>query len=215
VGANGSYTQSGGQTTVDGKLAVTRPGQFNINAGSVFGNGGTFNGNVISGGMFNIGDALLTAGKLGITGNYTQSSSGALAIDIGGLAAGSQFDQFNISGAAALGGTLNLDLIKNFTPTLGSTFDIMNFASETGSFATTNGTHINTNEHFNVEVNPTNITLDVVAGPGSLGLGNSVLNFGGGGAPVAATPEPSSLLLLGSGLLGGGMVAYRRKLKGR
>lgn len=212
VGTNGSYTQTGGTTTVDGKLVVTSPGQVSFNAGSVFGNGGTFMGNVVSGAAFNIGDALLQAGKLGVTGNYTQSSTGSIGIDIGGLVAGSQFDQFNISGVANLGGTLNLDLIKNFTPTIGSKFDIINFASDTGSFATINGTHINANEHFQVVVNPNNITLDVVAGPGGTGdaysAWNSNLAYGG----TTATPEPSSLFLLGSGLIGGAMV-YRKKFR--
>src|SRR5271169_171794 len=55
VGNKGSYTQSGGKTTVDGTLAVTSPGTMLFNTGSVFGNGGTFTGNVTSSAMFNIG----------------------------------------------------------------------------------------------------------------------------------------------------------------
>ena len=108
----------------------------------------------------------------------------------------------NVSSTAALNGTLNLDLINNFTPTLGQTIDIMNFASKTGSFATVNGMHINSNEHFMVMYNMTNVTLDVVAGPS---VGNSDLSSYG-----SPTPEPGTFLLLGSGLLSIAYGARRR-----
>ena len=223
VGANGSYTETGGSTTVDGTLTTTGSGKINITSGSVFGNGGTFNGNVISDGTFNVGDAIKRAGRLAITGSYTQSSGGILPIDIGGTTAGTLYDQLNISGAATLGGTLNLDLINNFTPTLGTTFDIMNFSGKAGTFATINGTQINQSEHFSVSVNSTNVMLDVVSGSvssgpifgdgqGSLGLLNLVGSAGpGNAAGVSATPEPSTLLLVGSGLLGGVMFHRRRR----
>ena len=101
---------------------------------------------------------------MAVTGNYVQTAAGVLNADIGGTA-GTKFDQLNVTGAVTLGGTLNLSLINSFVPTIGSTFDIMNFASSTGTFATINGTHINSSEHFAVVVNPTNVTLSVVAGP--------------------------------------------------
>ena len=165
----------------------------------------TLRENVASGGTFNIGDALLQAGKLTVTGGYTQSSAGNLNIDIGGKAA-TLYDQFVITSAATLGGTLNLDLINGFTPTIGSTFDIMNFASETGNFATINGTAINGSEHFQVVVNPKNITLDVVSGPSAYAG-----NLASHPAINTPTPEPSSLLLMGGGLLAA-VASYRRRL---
>ena len=44
MGGTSSYMQTGGQTTVDGKMVATAPGAFNINGGSVFGNGGNLAG---------------------------------------------------------------------------------------------------------------------------------------------------------------------------
>jgi hypothetical protein len=210
VASTHNYTQTAGTTTDDGTMALSSGGAFTFNGGSVFGNGGSFSGNVTSGGTFNIGDAVKTAGKLAITGTYVQTPAGALNIDIGGLTPGTLFDQLNVSGAANLAGTLNLDLINKFTPTIGQTFDIMNFKSETGKFTTINGTSINANEHFSVVVNPTNVTLDVVSGA----LLSPAAMFGSTSISGTPTPEPSSLLLLSSGTLAG-VAAYRRKPRTR
>ena len=140
VAPGNNFKQTAGTTTDDGTMAVTGAGKFTINGGSLFGNAGTFSGNLTSSGTFNIGDAINLAGQMAVTGNYVQTSTGVLNADIGGAAAGTKFDQLNVTGAVTLGGTLNLSLINSFVPTIGSTFDIMNFASSTGTFATINGT---------------------------------------------------------------------------
>jgi hypothetical protein len=193
---------------VDGTLSTTGAGAIHINGGNVFGNGGNFSGNTTDGGTFNIGDKILTAGTETVTGTYTQNSGGALDIDIGGTTKGTQFDQLTISSAASLNGTLNLDLINSFVPTVGETFDILNAGSVAGTFATVNGTSINSTEAFTVLYNmPTKtVTLDVVSVPGA----SAFLGRGKDG-PASATPEPSTLFLLGSGLLLTGHYARRRE----
>jgi len=65
------------------------------------------------------------------------------------------------------------------------------------------GTSINSSEHFSVVYNATDVTLDVVSGAAASA-------FLGRPGPASATPEPSTLLLLGSGLLLTARYARRR-----
>ena len=61
-----------------------------------------------------------TAGTLIVTGNYTQTATGVLDIDVGGTVAGSQFDQLEVYGTANLGGVLNVDLTNGLSADLGA-----------------------------------------------------------------------------------------------
>jgi hypothetical protein len=64
---------------------------------------------------------------------------------------------------ASLSGTLNVSLIHAFVPTLGSTFKIMNFSSETGQFSICQ-CGINSTEHFVVSYQSTDVLLTVASG---------------------------------------------------
>jgi hypothetical protein len=87
-----------------------------------------------------------------------------LDIAIGGTTAGTKYDQLNVSGAASLKGTLNLSLIGGFVPTVGSTFEILNAGSVTGTFSTVKGTSINGSEHFVVSCDTTDCDVTVASG---------------------------------------------------
>lgn len=78
-------------------------------------------------------------GLLTVSGDYTQASGGGLNVEIGGLAAGTQFDQLNVIGAASLAGTLNVTLINGFVPAAPDRFRVLNAGARTGTFATLNG----------------------------------------------------------------------------
>ncbi|MBI4331411.1 MAG: hypothetical protein HY673_09035, partial [Chloroflexi bacterium] len=134
--ANPTYTQTAGTTTVNGAFAAS--GGVNINGGTLSGSG-TITGNVSNAGVASPGSS---PGILNITGNYTQTASGILNVEIGGLTPGDQFDQINITGSASLDGTLNVTAINNFTPAGGNSFQIMSFASRTGDFAAKNGLNL-------------------------------------------------------------------------
>lgn len=157
----GSYTQTAGSTTVDGTL--TAPGGTTINAGSLFGKG-TIASTVTSSGPVTPGDSATKPGKLSPT-TYTQHATGSLNIGIGGLTAGTQYGRVAVANGASLGGTLNVTLVNNFLPAIGSTFSILTCSARTNKFATVNGLSINSGEHFTIAYNPTNVTLTVASGP--------------------------------------------------
>jgi hypothetical protein len=178
VGSGGSYLQSGGKTTVDGKLALSTTEEkideadsdsdpaaadVRIAKGSLLGNGGTIAAHVSSSGTVVPAASLTTTGKLGITGAYTQTAAGALDANIAGTSSG-QFNLLTVGGAASLGGTLNIGLLNKFVPSVGDTFEILTARKVTGTFATVNGTKINDSEHFTVTYNADNVTLNVVSG---------------------------------------------------
>jgi hypothetical protein len=178
VGSGGTYLQSEGRTTVNGKLALSTTEEridesdsesdpaaadIRIAKGSLLGNGGTIAAHVSSSGTVIPAASLTTTGKLGITGAYTQTAAGALDANIAGASSG-QFNLLTVGGAASLGGTLNIGLLNKFVPAVGDTFEILTARRVTGTFATVNGTKINDSEHFTVTYNSDNVTLTVVSG---------------------------------------------------
>jgi fibronectin-binding autotransporter adhesin len=127
VGAGNTLNLAGGTLTVP-QLVLLQGGTVN--------GPGTINGNVSNAGQFNPG-VTGAAGLLSINGNYTQTETGVLNIQIGGTNPGADYDQLSITGMATLGGTLNVSLINGFVPTSGATFQILTFGSWDGSTFTT------------------------------------------------------------------------------
>ena len=158
-----NYVQTGdqSQTTVDGTLRTSTRGVINFAGGSVYGNQGTIQGNVISNAAINIGDGPMTVGQMSFMGTYTQGAKGTLTFDIAALG---QYDQLNVSGHATLNGLIMVNLLNGFVPKVGDMFDIMNFSGLSGTFSNGPVFPINNQEHFLLEYNSTDLTLDVVAG---------------------------------------------------
>ncbi len=108
----------------------------------LFGNG-TVTGNVINSGGILIGESSNPGNNsdtLTIDGDYTQTSTGTLEIDIGGLDPGTEHDQLVVSGVATLDGLLDISLINGFVPAIGDNFDVVPFGARVGDFATYSGT---------------------------------------------------------------------------
>ncbi len=106
---------------------------FQLNSGNVGGTG-TINGNVVmAGGTLTPG---FSPGALTINGNLTLTPATVTTIELGGLTQGSGYDFIHVLGNAALNGTLNVAGFGGFVPGAGQTFDIMQFASSSGSFGT-------------------------------------------------------------------------------
>ena len=156
-----SFTQTGGSTRLNGG-AITSPATMNVQGGTLGGTGSL--GATVNNSAGTLAPGLsLSAGLVTHTGAYTQGSSGSYDVEIGGLIPGTEFDRLSTSGAATLGGTLNLSLINGYVPNLGDTFTIMTFGSRTGDFATVNGSTIGGGKAFQKTVSATNVQLVVVA----------------------------------------------------
>jgi hypothetical protein len=158
--------------------------------------------------LFNDGGTLApggvaTTGLTTITGNYTVSNlngTAAFAVDLNGAAASTAFqdatggfyDTVAVSGAASLGGNLNVSVLGSFDPASNVTYTILNAASGlSGAFANapTTGSLLTTADGkwtYQVNYGANAVTLT---------------NFAAAAAPV---PEPASvgiLAIAGMGLL--------------
>ncbi|MGC2357027.1 MAG: choice-of-anchor D domain-containing protein, partial [Candidatus Acidiferrum sp.] len=136
-----SYTQTKGSTLLEGgTISMSGTTPLGEQAGSVLGSG-TITGNVTNtAGVLSpsLSSPKVTTGTLAISGsgagNFTQGSGGTLLFDIAGNTAG-KIDTLNVSGSASLAGTAGLCLISGYKPALGTTFPVMSYASETGTFS--------------------------------------------------------------------------------
>jgi hypothetical protein len=124
-------TLSGG---VLGGLGTVNVATLNL-LGGVLNGTGTIIGNVNNtAGTVSPG---ASPGTLTIDGNYVQGSGGTLAIEIGGTAAGTQYDQLVVTGDATLGGALDVALINGFVPASGDSFTVVQGGTVSGEFAAT------------------------------------------------------------------------------
>ncbi len=157
-GFNGpGYVQTAGSLVLNGGNFTTGGNNADIRSGTVSGNGTITAGTVLNSGVIGPG---LSAGMLTISGNYTQTTNGTLAIEIGGTTAGTQYDQLNVTGTATLGGTLALSLINAFSPVPGNTFTVMTYASHgTSNFSVITGVSIGGGKSFLVATNATNVVV--------------------------------------------------------
>jgi hypothetical protein len=157
---------------VDGTLSAP---VIDIQGGTLSGSGHIV-GSVHNGGSISPGHS---PGLLEIEGDYVQLSEATLIMQLGGLAAGTEYDLLQIGGNAALDGTLNLELWDGFHPSDGNLFTILTFLSRGGSrFATVNGLQI-AGGHFDLAYNAQDVTLRFAADP---------------------TPEPGTVVLWIGGL---------------
>jgi hypothetical protein len=154
----GTIAVSNVRILVDPTATITA-GTLQLDSGSRLTGSGTITANVINDATVSPGTATST-GLLTVSGDYTQTSTGALNIKLGGLAAGTEFDQFAVAGAAALDGTLNVTLFGGFTPVDGNTFQFLPFASSSGDFASKTGFSLGAGLFFREAQHATDFTLE-------------------------------------------------------
>ena len=128
----GSNTYSGRTTINNGELLVNGSiaGDVTV-AGGMLGGCGRIGGNVLNQAQISPGNS---PGTLTIAGNYTQTSTGTVLVQIESLTV---YDKLVIGGKATLDGTLQVVYLNGFTPKKGDTFTYITApGGVTGTFAT-------------------------------------------------------------------------------
>jgi Carboxypeptidase regulatory-like domain/CARDB/Domain of unknown function (DUF4214)/Polysaccharide lyase family 4, domain II len=100
-------------------------------AGATFTNFGTLTTNA---GSLTLGPGAVFK----VSGPFTQTSTGTLTPQIGGSSGSGAFGQLAAAGAVTLGGTLDLDLVNGYAPTIGDSYALVTYPSVTGTFAQIN-----------------------------------------------------------------------------
>jgi hypothetical protein len=127
---NGSNTATlnfngGTHTFSDGLMLSTNSSL--IGSGGIFGSATNFG--VIAPGH--------SAGMLTFSGDLTLNDSSLLSMEIGGTDTNA-YDRVLVGGFLHIAGLLSVTLTNGYTASVGDTFDLFNFSSETGTFAQTN-----------------------------------------------------------------------------
>lgn len=143
----GDVTNSAsGQVSTVGRSTSSFYGDF-VNQGTVLtatGSTTVFLGTQTGGGSFTGGGTVEYFGaiipgnspaSISYGGNVVFGPSVNLQIELGGTARGSKYDALNIAGDFSVDGSLAVSLIDGFVPSIGQTFDILNWGSLTGGFS--------------------------------------------------------------------------------
>ena len=114
--------------------AINGGGLLDLSRFTTFTGTGDLTVDVLNNGRISPGSS---PGVFSVHGNYAHGSDGTLDIEIGGRQPGTGMDRVNITGAATLGGTLNVSVLPGFCAD--GTFTFMTFASRSGDFTRKNG----------------------------------------------------------------------------
>jgi hypothetical protein len=179
IGLKGSFSTADSSTDVhfggSGRsfiyhtATVSGPGQVTIDNGSTMNleSGANVGLDVSNDGRLEIGFLanevnidVIEPGAATIRGNFSQTTEGEFAVDLGGFTQGSEFDLLNVIGPARLNGTIEVQLIDNFQPSVGDTFQVLTATSVIGVFEQI--VTIDESNMFAYEVTPIYSATDVV-----------------------------------------------------
>jgi hypothetical protein len=175
----GTLKKSGGSGTSAFDGIVNNDGALNVQSGTVNLAGPSFsndtNGVVQGTGTVDVSHTTFTTagqispgnplGALMITGNLPRSTNGAIDIEIGGTNAGVNYDQLIVTGNATLNGALNISLTNGFQPAVGEAFEIIDYASHTGTFDNISGLKLANGFYLQPTFASTNLILTTLGHP--------------------------------------------------
>jgi hypothetical protein len=176
-----NFTTNQAVVVLDG-IGAKMGGLANLasNSGSLALTGGASFNTV--GDFSNAGSLAISAGSsagsaLNVKGNYSQPDSGALNIQIGSSPGNGAFGQLVVTGSASLAGSFGANTVNDYGPTAGQTYQVMSFASVSGSFTS----FTNQGVQFTAQLTSTTYLLTVT----------STTITGSVGDNVEITPMPS------------------------
>jgi len=130
VSFGSTFVQNAGQTVLNGgNFAFSQVAQL---LGGTLAGAGTITGSVSNNAAIGTG---ASPGLLAISGNYTEGANAHLAIKLGGISAGSNYDQLFVGGNASLAGSLDLSYWNGFTPAATNIFTVLACGALTGEFS--------------------------------------------------------------------------------
>lgn len=178
IGAGGWSTTTvtdSGTISAATRVFVGGHGHMMLDAGNIIGDthistGGKLTGTgVADGDVSNAGDFMPgnSPGRFDIMGDYTQGTSGTLAIEVGGHTPGTQHDWLAIDGTATIDGALGVELIDigsgTFSPQLGDSFDVLTATNGvSGEFATQNLPLLSSSLTWHIDYGTNAVTLEVI-----------------------------------------------------
>jgi parallel beta-helix repeat protein len=173
LGGTGSVDILGGTFTIE-QGTVIAPGGLTIGQGAVLyaGTAGSANliADVVNAGSIYVGGdgstgilSILADASLGIAGNYTQTATGTLYMELAGPG---DYDQVSIAGTAALDGLLYVDLLNNYEPYAPDSFTLLSYDSYTGQFADIDVPALPVGSQFEAEYLSNAFVLSVIGDPG-------------------------------------------------
>jgi len=193
IRSNSSVNVSGAQSVNAGEI-ILQGGTFisnslSIPSGETYSGTGTLQTDLVNAGILSPGTS---PGIITVDGDYTQEATGVLEIELDGTTPGSEHDQLNVSGAANLGGTLNVSLLDEFSPSAGDSFTILTFGSRAGTFGTKNLPSLDAGLTWNVDYTATSVVLNVTQQGGTVsGAVDYVGNQGNHPVTIGLFEDPS------------------------
>ncbi|RPJ44754.1 MAG: hypothetical protein EHM19_06280, partial [Candidatus Latescibacterota bacterium] len=123
--ADGASLTNHGLVTLDSAASIVNDGAFDLRENGVLAGRGTFDN---AGGAFTGGGVIRPGGSVGtlsFVGDFSQTATGEIEVEIGGTTPGSEHDRLAIIGNATLDGALYVTLLPGFMPMEGDSFAVI------------------------------------------------------------------------------------------
>jgi hypothetical protein len=160
---SGDYAHSNAVIALSGGTFQYYSGQtLALNGGSLTGYGN------VSNSVSNAGIIAPAAGGgvLRIVGDLMNTALGTVGFALGGTTAGVNHSRLQVTGRAALGGSMDVNLVGGFVPQTNDLFQVMSFGSRTDDFCCRNGCYLLGQDRRLVEDStPTSLALTTMGAP--------------------------------------------------